>query len=293
METCPRCLGLYLRRRPGPVPVTFCHSCTHPFPAARQETLCRPCFRGRAPRDLPEPAEHRLGELLGAGLSRTHQVARIPGTESYVARVLDRLARVARVGSGTLHILLLDESRPAAHALPGNRVTLTLGLLATLRDEAELAFVLAHEVAHLESGEVRRRTASRGGARWPSGWWRRLTGHRRAEQRRLERLYRHVFPLGYGPEAELAADIRAVELMVQAGYDPWATLRYLTHLEGKGAESPGESHLAPAPAVRKEKVARVLARLPRPEAPSLVNKEVFRRAVGGFEVFTRRTPRSA
>ncbi|RYE85127.1 MAG: hypothetical protein EOO75_17300, partial [Myxococcales bacterium] len=43
-----------------------------------------------------------------------------------------------------------DEPAASAHALPGGRVQVSRGLLAVLGSDAELAFLLGHEVAHLE-----------------------------------------------------------------------------------------------------------------------------------------------
>jgi predicted Zn-dependent protease len=172
-------------------------------------------------------------------------------------------------------------------------VGLTLGLLATLKDEAELAFLLAHELAHHEQGGPGRRTAPRCVEPGLRGWLDRLPGGQRRDRRRLAEVFSRHFPLGYGPDAELAADARAVQILAERGYDTVAALRYLTRLEGRGPEAAGPAHLAPAASHRRERVSRTLAQIPRTPRPPIINKEVFQRAVGGFDVFARRAPGGA
>jgi hypothetical protein len=53
-----------------------------------------------------------------------------------------------------MRIHVLDRPTPRADLLGGQVVVLHLGLLVRTRDEAELAFVLAHELAHRRLGHV-------------------------------------------------------------------------------------------------------------------------------------------
>ncbi len=47
--------------------------------------------------------------------------------------------------------LLLKEKRPNAFAMPGGTTGLITGLLETLDNEIELAFVIAHELGHFHN----------------------------------------------------------------------------------------------------------------------------------------------
>jgi hypothetical protein len=269
----------------------FCRACTLPFAAVEGEELCSPCRRGALPRVAEgQPERERLFLEVVTGSCR---VAQVPGTESYLREVLARLGPGTGPGHGPPGLLLLDESAPWAHALPDGSVGLTLGLLATLRDEAELAFVLAHELAHQEQKGPARRTAPRRPEPGLRGWLDRLPGGQRRDRRRLTEIFTRDFPLGYGPDAELSADARAVQILAERGYDTVAALRYLTRLEGRGPEAAGPAHLTPSAAHRRERVARTLSQIPRSSRPPVINKEVFLRAVGGFDVFARRAPGSA
>ena len=74
-----------------------------------------------------------------------------------LARYLDRVGRrlVAAAGAGgRWRFVVTDEADPNAFALPGQRVLVTRGMLALAGDEAEMAAVLAHEVAHVVLGHA-------------------------------------------------------------------------------------------------------------------------------------------
>jgi hypothetical protein len=49
-------------------------------------------------------------------------------------------------------VLVIDLPEPQAEALPDGRIAVRLGLLLALEEEAELVFVLAHEIAHRQRG---------------------------------------------------------------------------------------------------------------------------------------------
>jgi len=64
--------------------------------------------------------------------------------------LLRRLARHWPGHGYALHVGVTESPEPNAFALPGGNVLVTSGLLAQARSENELAFVLAHELGHVE-----------------------------------------------------------------------------------------------------------------------------------------------
>lgn len=69
------------------------------------------------------------------------------------AKAQDLLARLAaQAGAPELEfrLLLLEEKKPNAFALPGGGIGLTRGLLEAIDDEVGLAFVIAHELGHFK-----------------------------------------------------------------------------------------------------------------------------------------------
>lgn len=115
----------------------------------------------------PAPAyPGRLDAWERASLTRTEkrlessaQRIRDPILQAYVDSVAGSL-EPDRPSTDRLRIYLMDRPGRQADLLGGQVLRFNLGLLLALQSEAELAFVLAHELAHrdLQHDEARRRT---------------------------------------------------------------------------------------------------------------------------------------
>jgi hypothetical protein len=68
---------------------------------------------------------------------------------AYLQSVTDEVA-----GESTYRVIVYDADFAQAFALPGNEIALTLGMLTFIHNEAELACVLGHEIAHHRLGDV-------------------------------------------------------------------------------------------------------------------------------------------
>jgi Zn-dependent protease with chaperone function len=98
-----------------------------------------------AVRFLPPALEQRAFGAMASGFA-TPDDPRGAGLDA----LLRRLAR-HRPGRGyALRIGTTDDPQPNAFALPGGNVLVTSGLLAQAGSENELAFVLGHELGHVE-----------------------------------------------------------------------------------------------------------------------------------------------
>lgn len=98
-------------------------------------------------------------------------------------------------------VILLATSHPMALSAGGGFVLFSKGLVLSLGSEAELAFILAHEIAH----------------------------------QRLGHLDNLIDKEDQRPDLELAADRYAVPLMALAGYDPRMALSALHNAYNVGA----------------------------------------------------------
>jgi predicted Zn-dependent protease len=90
--------------------------------------------------------------LLGAELAHeaeiTSRVLVDPFVLGYVKEVADRVARNSDLQM-PVRVCVVDSDLIAAFALPGGHFFVTTGLLRETRSEAELAGVVAHEIAHV------------------------------------------------------------------------------------------------------------------------------------------------
>ncbi|MCC6900499.1 MAG: M48 family metalloprotease [Polyangiaceae bacterium] len=111
-----------------------------------------PTVAPRPPR-APDP-EQVGGEIVADLLMGAHGPVRDPALEKYVSAVGARVARTSG-GRERWRFRVTDDPTPGAHALPGGVVLVARGALIQLDSEAELAAVLAHEIAHTVMGHTR------------------------------------------------------------------------------------------------------------------------------------------
>jgi predicted Zn-dependent protease len=69
----------------------------------------------------------------------------------YVRSVGNKLAKFSARPHLPYEFVVLNDSTPNAWALPGGKIAVNRGLLMELKDEAELAAVLAHEIVHADA----------------------------------------------------------------------------------------------------------------------------------------------
>lgn len=166
---------------------------------------------------------------------------------------------------------VLDNPGFTSFSTPSGIVFVSSGFFRILHDEAELAAVLARELALIRQKAVIRAIS---GIRPPAS--------ENADEDPLEPLISHVFHKGISPEMHLAADKKAVHMLFRAGYDPHAVLRVV---KAFGLLSPGMREkgrwekFLPSPELRAKVIQDSLSGLPDTS-----------KAFPGKERFTRHMP---
>jgi Zn-dependent protease with chaperone function len=122
----------------------------------------------------------------------------------------DVMARLTGAATPQVRVYVLRSPDVNAFATERGTILVTLGLLARLEDEAQLAFVLAHELAHVEASHARQLFLE------GKNIGRELPG---AAQTAAAQLVRKN---AYCKELELEADAGGLQHFVRAGYDPAA-----------------------------------------------------------------------
>jgi predicted Zn-dependent protease len=117
---------------------------------------------------------------------------------------------------------VLNSSVPNAWALPGGKIVVNRGLLTELKDEAELAAVIGHEIVHA-AAKHGARTMSRGmlmqGAMLAT-----VVASQGKDYAQLAQmgagLGAQLITTKYGRDAERESDLYGMEYMSRVGYDP-------------------------------------------------------------------------
>ena len=283
VRRCPRCATRWTESGAVKEFLFTCERCGLPFAnatlLAHGEHECGPCREGKIPAELPDAAvceavEHEIREALDGrwrfGTARAGQ--------AYLDRIARQVASRSEGAPENVRVVVIAASEHRTLALPSGTLLVSSGTLAFLEDEAELAFVLGHEIAHAASGDAAVRLSRLGFRATSSGGDREGAAWADAAC--------DLGALGYGRRRERDADARALLAMLALDYDPTASSRYLDRLEAgidSGDRALAEVALAhPSPADRKRKLAKLLyGRFADGDAAPKVNREVFRRAVPG------------
>jgi beta-barrel assembly-enhancing protease len=139
----------------------------------------------------------------------------------YINLVGQTIAEVSNRPNLPFRFAILNSQEQNAFAAPGGYIFITVGLLKTLKNEAELAGVLAHEVAHVTERhmlETIRRGAILGSVSEFT-----LTAMRKDPamfSNVIEEMSELLFTKGLDRDKEFEADVVGIEYAYRAGYHP-------------------------------------------------------------------------
>ena len=151
-----------------------------------------------------------------------------------------------------------------AYCMPGGRIMVYSGLIETLDlSDAELATVLAHEVAHALREHTRERVSRAYAQQLVLSGAAAVTGVSEGAANIANMVAEVTFQLPFSREQESEADQIGLELMARAGYDPRAA-HHTVEQDERGAEGSGgqpkflSTHPAP-----KDRIKDIEKNLPR------------------------------
>ena len=180
--------------------------------------------------------EHAIGEAASAKLVHIFGLYENSDMTRYVSLVGNTVARQA-TRDVPYHFGILDTEAVTALSLPGGFVFVTRGALANMRNEAELAGTLAHEVAHVDGRHLEREVR----AKKSSQFAKEEAVTRVPQGAELVNLAGDIvngaLTTQVSRDKETDADKVGTQLAAKAGYDP-AGLKDFLEVLGQAAESP-------------------------------------------------------
>ena len=200
------------------------------------------------------------GSLAVQVFNKFGGVYRNPALQNYVNLVGKSLAEVSDRPEIDYHFAVLNTDAPNAFATPGGYVFVSAGLLRLLQNEAQLAGVLGHEIAHITHKHALK-TLQR--SKMLSG----LSGLTMAAMDKDNSLFDQVinevsevlFTRGLDKDLEFEADKFGMEYAYRMGYQPQGLknfLRVLGKSQGKGSSIFLSTH--PSPVSRFQHLIRLL-----------------------------------
>jgi predicted Zn-dependent protease len=232
------------------------------------------------PRDASLPTgvcggpEHMAGALEGGHVMLQQALAAgMPWGGARLNEYVNRLGQNLARSSGsqqnfTFYVLYNPDVN--AQAFPGGFVVVNSGVISTAENEAELASVLSHEIAHVNACD------------WRTSSWKAnliellvmvpavtLAGPVGIALTSASGWVAPVARARFTRSAERRADRLAVQYLVREGYDPRAAVSMFARLEeeqsAQGLESGGVLATHPRVSDRRKNVEKFLPRLPPPE----------------------------
>lgn len=177
------------------------------------------------------PLEEIDEEMLGIAISKQLSEPSQQAADESITRYLNTLIRhlTAKKVKNFNYTVFLREGPPNASALPGGVILITESMFNLMSNEAELVFVLSHEIGHIERGHVF--DAARG----------------EMLQRKIVQIPLVTFALDvihslanilFSKAQEDEADEYAFKMLLENGYNPFAASAVFNKLAKGRVQSP-------------------------------------------------------
>ncbi len=181
----------------------------------------------------------QLGEEAAAQVRKEKTVINDPVLTAYVNAVGKRLAasQEARGSGFPFTFEVVADPTINAFALPGGHMFIHTGLLRAVDDEAQLAGVMGHEMAHVILRHGTNQASKANLVELPAA----LAGQLAGKGSMMGQLAQLGIGLGansvllkFSRTAESQADLTGCHIMAEAGYDPMEMARFFTKLSSPG-----------------------------------------------------------
>jgi predicted Zn-dependent protease len=190
--------------------------------------------------ELDYQSERTIGESLALeGFRRYGMPVKDADLQKYINLVGNAVARNSLRPGIPYTFVVVDNPLQNAFSCPGGIIFISSGLLKTIRDEAQLAGILAHEVAHVGHKHalqsIQRARFFQGAGTITSAT---MKGEKGKEfENMIGSLQETLFDKGLDQNMEFEADKSAMETAYRTGYDPEGIIQVLREMKKIEAQS--------------------------------------------------------
>jgi predicted Zn-dependent protease len=194
--------------------------------------------------DLNSPQrQDEIGQAVAVAITNRYPLSNDQNLTDYVNLVGLTVASVAPNSDINYCFGVLDTQEVGAYSAPGGYVFVTRGAIALCQDEAELAGVLAHEIAHVALHHGIDAVKAAKGTDTLLSAAKTADARAQAYGQFLDTAADTIIVKGYSRDQESKADAQAVKYLEAAGYDPAGLLRFLQHLQAATGSGGGVKQL--------------------------------------------------
>jgi beta-barrel assembly-enhancing protease len=192
---------------------------------------------GKAVKEIDEPEEIEIGRDVASRLLGAAPLVADPALQRYVNHVGRWLAAQTERPDLPWRFGVLDHANVNAFAVPGGTIFITRGLLEKMRNEAELAGVLGHEIVHvlrkhhLKAIQKGAQTALAGDAMSAA-----IKDRAGPARDKLIAFGTEMYSRGLDKSDELEADRLGIVIAARAGYDAYGLPYVLQTLQAMSAQ---------------------------------------------------------
>lgn len=200
---------------------------------------------------VSEAEERQIGQDVSGKIRTRFGVVQDPAVHKYVALVGTALVQQSERPGLPWTFIVLDTDGVNAFASPGGFIHITRGALGLITNEAELAGVLGHEIAHVTRkhtiNAIQKNKAVSAGVNQAAG------GRSELIERMANQAYTMVLENSFDRGDELDADRVGIQLAQRLGYAP-ALGDFLARLDERNASTAERNGLFASHPETKERI---------------------------------------
>jgi beta-barrel assembly-enhancing protease len=205
--------------------------------------------------EITEAEEIKIGEDVSSRIRSRYGVVQDPDIHRYVSLT----GAVVKVKSSRpalpFQFIVLDTDGVNAFAAPGGYIHITRGALSLMKNESELAGVLAHEIAHVTEKHTLRAIQKAKLVQMAADE-KNLSSSPALFRRVADEAYKAVFA-GFSREDELDADEHGLRTAVASGYAPSGLSGFLGTLNQRNANSQSQQGLFDSHPQMEERIQKL------------------------------------
>jgi predicted Zn-dependent protease len=183
---------------------------------------------------ITDEEEQKLGAAVSERIRQRYGVVQDPAVHKYVTLVGAVLAQASDRPNLPWKFIVLDTDGVNALAAPGGYVHITRGALSLMKNEAQLAGVLGHEIIHITEKHTMK--AIQKGKMVQMGTSETLSNSPALFSKFVDKATEGVMA-GFGRGEELEADEKGVLVANKVGYSPKGLSDFLTTIKERNSGS--------------------------------------------------------